>query len=105
MVSGSSRATGQARGLVRTRGYVLPTAAAAADSGAAEHAVQAIPYLVGVQLHQVFCDQVVQLSRNLNAGGPPAHNHKGQQLLALLQVNGYRGIVKFVSDALRGCRV
>ena len=100
-MSGSSGPTGQARH-VRTHGCLPPAAAA---SGAAMQAVHAVPHLVGVQLHQVFCDQVVQLSRNLNAGGPPAHNHKGQQLLALLQVNGYRGIVKFVSDALRGCRV
>ena len=86
-MSGSAGPTGQARH-VRTHGCLPPAAAASGAAMQAVHAVHAVPHLVGVQLHQVFCDEVVQLSRHLHPGGPPAHNHKGQQLLALLQVNG-----------------
>ena len=42
-------------------------------------------HLVGVELHQVLGDQVVQLGRHLHARGAAAHNDKGEQLLALLQ--------------------
>ena len=43
------------------------------------------PYLIGVQLHQVLGDEVMQLRRHLHARGPAPHNHKRQQLAPLLR--------------------